>query len=98
MTVVSVRRDRAGDRLVVSGSHEDLLVYRAGHARVERLPMSHLPLGLGFGGVDAEHIGEVSCSIGSRRRSPRTPRRMRTDLIATSSPSIVSTCPPPRPA
>jgi len=63
MTVVSVRRDRAGDRLVVSGSHEDLLVYRAGHARVERVPMSHLPLGLGFGGVDAEHIGEVSIDL-----------------------------------
>jgi serine phosphatase RsbU (regulator of sigma subunit) len=48
---------------VVSGSHEDLLVYRSGSAQVERVPMTHLPLGLGFGGVDAASIGEVSIPL-----------------------------------
>jgi serine phosphatase RsbU (regulator of sigma subunit) len=63
MTVVSARHDRADGRLVVSGSHEDLLVYRARSARVERVPMTHLPLGLGFGGVDAALIGEVAIPL-----------------------------------
>jgi serine phosphatase RsbU (regulator of sigma subunit) len=63
MTVVSARHDRAVNRLVVSGSHEDLLVYRSGSARVERIPVAHLPLGLGFGRVDAEQIGEVSIPL-----------------------------------
>ncbi len=63
MTVVSVRRDRAGGRLTVSGSHEDLLVYRAGGARVERVPVAHFPLGLGFGGIDQEDIGEICIDL-----------------------------------
>ena len=63
MTVVSVRHDRAGSRLVVSGSHEDLLIYRAGSARVDWVPVAHFPLGLGFGGVDAASIGEVAIPL-----------------------------------
>jgi sigma-B regulation protein RsbU (phosphoserine phosphatase) len=63
LTVVSVRHDRAGGRIVVSGSHEDLLVYRAAGARVERVPVAHLPLGLGFGEVAPERIGEVSIPL-----------------------------------
>jgi len=48
MTIVSVRRDGADGRLRVSGSHEDLLVYRAGSGAVESIPMEHFPFGLGF--------------------------------------------------
>jgi serine phosphatase RsbU (regulator of sigma subunit) len=63
MTVVSARHDRSDGRLLVSGSHEDLLVYRARTERVERIPMTHLPLGLGFGGVEPARIGEVSIPL-----------------------------------
>jgi serine phosphatase RsbU (regulator of sigma subunit) len=63
MTVVSARHDRSEGRLVVSGSHEDLLVYRARSTQVERVPMTHLPLGLGFGGVDPATIGEVTIPL-----------------------------------
>jgi serine phosphatase RsbU (regulator of sigma subunit) len=64
LTVVSVRRDHVGGRILVSGSHEDLLVYRAASDSVDRVPVAHLPLGLGFGAVDAAQIGEVSIPLG----------------------------------
>jgi serine phosphatase RsbU (regulator of sigma subunit) len=48
MTIVSVRRDGSDGRFRVSGSHEDLLVYRARSGAVESIPMQHFPFGLGF--------------------------------------------------
>lgn len=62
MTVISIRRGEAG-RLLVSGSHEDLLVYRPRERRVESIPVAHFPLGLGFRPVERERIGELAIDL-----------------------------------
>jgi sigma-B regulation protein RsbU (phosphoserine phosphatase) len=48
MTIVSMRREGANGRLLLSGCHEDLLVYRAASGRVEALPVADFPLGVGY--------------------------------------------------
>ncbi len=64
MTIVSVRRDAGTGRLRVSGSHEDLLVYRAAARRVESIAMSHFPFGLGFApDLRREAIGDVTVEL-----------------------------------
>jgi serine phosphatase RsbU (regulator of sigma subunit) len=64
MTIVSVRRDGRTGRLRVSGSHEDLLVYRAGSGAVESIPMSHFPFGLGFAAdLNRESIGDATVEL-----------------------------------
>jgi serine phosphatase RsbU (regulator of sigma subunit) len=64
MTLVSMRRDGDG-RLVVSGCHEDLLVYRAASRRVETLAVAHLPLGVGFTPeLSLEQIGDATLELG----------------------------------
>ncbi len=65
MTLVSIRRDGHGGRLVLSGCHEDALVYRAGSRRVEALPLAHFPLGVGFTpDLPLERIGEATLDLG----------------------------------
>jgi len=64
MTIVSVRREVRTGRLTVSGSHEDLLVYRAGSGLVESIPMSHFPFGLGFApDLRRESIGDATFEL-----------------------------------
>jgi serine phosphatase RsbU (regulator of sigma subunit) len=64
MTIVSARRERRTGRLVVSGSHEDLLVYRAASEQVESIPMAHFPLGLGFvPDLQLERIGDAAVEL-----------------------------------
>ena len=43
-----------GNRFVVSGSHDGLLVYRASTGRVDQLELSHFPVGLGYLGELAQ--------------------------------------------
>jgi serine phosphatase RsbU (regulator of sigma subunit) len=65
MTLVSMRRDGPGGRLVVSGCHEDLLVYRAASRQVETLQVAHLPLGVGFTpDLALEQIGDDVLELG----------------------------------
>ena len=47
LTVISLLREQ-GNQLVVSGSHDGLLVYRAHSAEVELHQVNHFPVGLGF--------------------------------------------------
>ncbi len=64
MTIVAARRERRTGRLVVSGSHEDLLVYRAASEHVESIPMTHFPLGLGFvPDLQRERIGDAAVEL-----------------------------------
>jgi serine phosphatase RsbU (regulator of sigma subunit) len=64
MTIVSLRRDGRTGRLSVSGSHEDLLVYRAASGVVESVPMSHFPFGLGFSpDLERESIGDTTLEL-----------------------------------
>jgi serine phosphatase RsbU (regulator of sigma subunit) len=64
MTIVSVRRDGRKGRLSVSGSHEDLLVFRAASGLVESIPMSHFPFGLGFApDLERESIGDTTLEL-----------------------------------
>lgn len=54
MTIVAIRgRDH---RFEVSGSHDNIYIYRAATGTVETLAMSHFPWGLGF----RERIGEIA--------------------------------------
>ena len=46
MTIVALRR--RGDAVTVSGSHDDIYVYRATSREVQTLPVTHFPWGLGF--------------------------------------------------
>jgi serine phosphatase RsbU (regulator of sigma subunit) len=63
MTIVSIRREGPG-RLVVSGCHEDLLVYRASSRQVEMLPVAHLPLGVGFSpALSLDEIGDATLEL-----------------------------------
>lgn len=65
MTIVAIRRDARGDRLVVSGCHEDLLVYRAASREVQTLEVQHLPLGVGFTpDLPLERIGDATLELG----------------------------------
>jgi serine phosphatase RsbU (regulator of sigma subunit) len=53
MTIVAIRgRDH---RFEVSGSHDNIYIYRAATGTVETLAMTHFPWGLGF----QEHIGKA---------------------------------------
>jgi len=64
MTIVSVRRDGATGRFRVSGSHEDLVVFRAGSRAVETVPMSHFPFGLGFApDLPRDAIGDATVEL-----------------------------------
>ena len=54
MTIVSIRgRDH---RFEVSGSHDNIYIYRAATRTVETLAMTHFPWGIGF----HEHIGHIA--------------------------------------
>jgi sigma-B regulation protein RsbU (phosphoserine phosphatase) len=65
MTIVSMRRDGPGGRLVLSGCHEDLLVYRAASRQVEALAVAHLPLGVGYTpDLALEQIGDATLELG----------------------------------
>jgi serine phosphatase RsbU (regulator of sigma subunit) len=65
MTLVSIRRDGPARRLVVSGCHEDLLVYRAASRRVEPISVAHFPLGVGFTPeLRLEQIGDATLELG----------------------------------
>ncbi len=65
MTLVSIRREGPAGPLVVSGCHEDLLVYRASSRQVETLAVAHFPLGVGFTpDLRLEQIGEATLELG----------------------------------
>jgi serine phosphatase RsbU (regulator of sigma subunit) len=65
MTILSIRRDGPGGRLVMSGCHEDVLVYRAVSRQVEALPVAHFPLGVGFTpDLSLEQIGQATLDLG----------------------------------
>ncbi len=65
MTIVSIRRGGPDGRLVLSGCHEDVLVYRAKSRQVEVLPIAHFPLGVGFTrDLPLERIGEATLDLG----------------------------------
>ena len=64
MTIVSLRREGGTGRLTVSGSHEDLLVFRAASGLVESIPMTHFPLGLGFApDLERDAIGDATLEL-----------------------------------
>jgi serine phosphatase RsbU (regulator of sigma subunit) len=64
MTILSIRRDGATGRLVLSGCHEDLLVYRAASRAVETVPVDHFPLGVGFtADLPLERVGEATLDL-----------------------------------
>ncbi len=66
MTIVSARRTSGTGLLSVSGSNEDLLVYRAASGLVESVPMSHFPFGLGFtADLRRESIGGTEVDLGA---------------------------------
>jgi serine phosphatase RsbU (regulator of sigma subunit) len=46
MTIVSIRS--SGSRFSISGSHDDVFLWRARTGAVETLPVAHFPWGLGF--------------------------------------------------
>ena len=48
MTIVTIRG--RGDRFEVSGSHDNIYIYRAATRTVETLAMAHFPWGIGFHG------------------------------------------------
>jgi serine phosphatase RsbU (regulator of sigma subunit) len=65
MTLVSIRRQRPAGPLVVSGCHEDLLVYRASSREVQTLAVAHFPLGVGFTPeLRLDQIGDVTLELG----------------------------------
>jgi sigma-B regulation protein RsbU (phosphoserine phosphatase) len=65
MTLASIRRDGPAGQLVVSGCHEDLLVYRAASREVQTLPVAHFPLGVGFSpDLRLDQIGEATLDLG----------------------------------
>ncbi|WP_242344885.1 PP2C family protein-serine/threonine phosphatase [Anaeromyxobacter terrae] len=65
MTIVAIRRDDRGRRLVLSGCHADLLVYRAASREVQTLAVEHFPLGVGFTPELAlEQIGDATLELG----------------------------------
>lgn len=65
MTIVSIRREGSDGRLLVSGCHEDLLVYRAASRRVEAVPVADFPLGVGFApNLALDQIGEARLELG----------------------------------
>jgi serine phosphatase RsbU (regulator of sigma subunit) len=64
MTLVSIRTDGSDRRLVVSGCHEDLLVYRAAARAVETVPLAHFPLGVGFTpDLRLDQIGDAAVEL-----------------------------------
>lgn len=64
LTAVSLLRTR-GNRFVVSGTHDSLLVYRARSGTVETCEMNHFPVGLGFAPDLAEgEFGEDALELG----------------------------------
>ncbi len=64
MTLVSIRREGPAGRLVVSGCHEDLLVYRASSRQVQKLAVAHFPLGVGFTPeLRLEQIGDTTLEL-----------------------------------
>ncbi len=65
MTIVSIRRESNAGRLVLSGCHEDLLVYRASSRQVQALAVAHFPLGVGFTpDLSLEQIGDATLELG----------------------------------
>jgi len=56
MTIVAIRCH--GRRFLISGSHDDVYLWRARTRRVEVLPMSHFPWGLGFVDLEPSEVGE----------------------------------------
>jgi serine phosphatase RsbU (regulator of sigma subunit) len=61
MTIVSICHLSAG-RFVLSGSHDNIYVYRAARREVEIVPIVHFPLGLGF--LDAlNDVGELGLEL-----------------------------------
>lgn len=65
MTIVSMRREGSSGRLVVSGCHEDLLVYRAASRQVETIPVTHFPFGVGFTpDLRLDEIGDATLELG----------------------------------
>jgi serine phosphatase RsbU (regulator of sigma subunit) len=65
MTIVAMRRDDRDGRLVVSGCHADLLVYRAASRAVQTLAVEHFPLGVGFTpDLALESIGDATLELG----------------------------------
>jgi serine phosphatase RsbU (regulator of sigma subunit) len=65
MTIVSIRRDGPAGPLVLSGCHEDLLVYRASSRDVETVPVAHFPFGVGFTpDLRLEQIGQATLELG----------------------------------
>jgi serine phosphatase RsbU (regulator of sigma subunit) len=64
LTAVSLLRTQ-GNRFVVSGTHDSLLVYRAATGAVETCEMHHFPVGLGFAPDVAEDaFGEDALELG----------------------------------
>ncbi len=63
MTIVAIRC-REG-HFVISGSHDDVFVWRAGTKRVETLPMAHFPWGLGFIDFEPGQVREDALHMGA---------------------------------
>lgn len=64
MTIVSMRRDGRTGGLTVSGSHDDLLLYRASSGLVDAVQMTHFPFGLGFApDLELASIGEATFQL-----------------------------------
>ena len=63
MTIVSMCKVSA-NRFLISGSHDNIYVYRAQSGQVEVLPLCHFPLGLGFlPELAPQDVGEVEVTL-----------------------------------
>jgi sigma-B regulation protein RsbU (phosphoserine phosphatase) len=62
MTIVTIRCRRG--HFLISGSHDDVFVWRAATRKVEILPMAHFPWGLGFIDLDPSQVREDALSMG----------------------------------
>jgi serine phosphatase RsbU (regulator of sigma subunit) len=56
MTIVTIRCRRGN--FVISGSHDDVFIWRAATGTVEVLPLAHFPWGLGFADLEPSEVRE----------------------------------------
>lgn len=65
MTIVSIRRSDDDEVFVLSGSHDDIYVYRHETGVVESVAVSHFPFGLGFlGELTRDDFREETIRLG----------------------------------
>jgi serine phosphatase RsbU (regulator of sigma subunit) len=56
MTIVSIRCH--GSRFAISGSHDDVYLWRSRTGRVEAVPVAHFPFGIGMLDFEPSEVGE----------------------------------------